>query len=368
MDNSNTSILDAMNPLNHKLNWLLIFVPIAILTEFTDVAGSNKEMVLFTSTLLAILPLAGLLGKSTEQISLRTSEKLGGLLNATFGNAIELIIATLALYAGLLEVVKASIVGSILGNILLVMGLSLFVGGVKHKEQKFNREAASTNATLLTLAVVAMVIPTTMVIAGNFSGENSGNVLQLSQYSSILLLLVYASFLFYQFKTHNHLYISGVHHDEEPSMSKNQAFGLLCLSTLIVAFMAEMLVGTIEHVASHSPISEIFIGIILIPLVGNAAEHSSAITVAYNNKMDLSLGIAVGSSTQIALFVAPLLVLLGWSIGQPLTLDFGLFATTITFLSILIVNSVSRDGRSDWLEGLMLLTTYAIVAIAYWGM
>ena len=368
MSGNDSSILQAINPVNHKLNWLLIFVPIAIFVEFTNVAGTNKEMVLFGSTLLAILPLAGLLGRATEQIALRTSDTVGGLLNATFGNAIELIIATLALYAGLLEVVKASIVGSILGNLLLVLGLALFFGGIKHKEQTFNREAASINSTLLTLAVLAMVIPTTMVIGGNLSDGNVGNVLQLSHYSSILLLLVYAAFLFYQFKTHNHLYISGVHIEEEPSMSKGQAFGLLCMSTLVVALMAEMLVSTIEHVASHSPISEIFIGIILIPLVGNAAEHSSAITVAYNNKMDLSLGIAVGSSTQIALFVAPLLVLVGWSIGQPLTLDFGLFATAITFVSILIVNSVSRDGRSDWLEGLMLIITYAIVAIAYWGM
>ena len=368
MSETNTNILQAMNPINHKLNWLLIFVPIAIVVEFSDVAGSNKEMVLFASTLLAILPLAGLLGRATEQIALRTSDTVGGLLNATFGNAIELIIATLALYAGLLEVVKASIVGSILGNLLLVLGLSYLVGGLKHKEQTFNREAASTNATLLTLAVLAMIIPATMVLESSLIGNSGGDVLQLSRYSAILLLLVYLSFLFYQFKTHEHLYISGVHVHEEPDMSKKQAFGLLFLSTFVVAIMAEMLVSTIEHVASHSPISEIFIGIILIPLVGNAAEHSSAITTAYNNKMDLSLGIAVGSSTQIALFVAPLLVLVGWSIGQPLNLDFGLFATTITFVSILIVNSVSRDGRSDWLEGLMLVVTYAIVAIAYWGM
>ena len=167
MSETNTNILQAMNPINHKLNWLLIFVPIAIVVEFSDVAGSDKEMVLFFSTLLAILPLAGLLGRATEQIALRTSDTVGGLLNATFGNAIELIIATLALYAGLLEVVKASIVGSILGNLLLVLGLSYLVGGLKHKEQTFNREAASTNATLLTLAVLAMIIPATMVLETN---------------------------------------------------------------------------------------------------------------------------------------------------------------------------------------------------------
>jgi Ca2+:H+ antiporter len=316
------------------------------------------------------MPLAFLMGKATEEIALRTSESIGGLLNATFGNAVEMIIAGLAIYsayqhpelsAAMIQIVQASLIGSILGNLLLVMGISFVWGGIHYTTQKFSSEASQVNGSLLLLALVSMVIPEM------YSSSTSGTAIEeLSHYTALLLLLLYFMQLLFQLKTHSQLYAAEAQHDEVVEMSYQDSIILLLGSTLFVAFMAEILVGSISHAAEEYHLPTLFIGVILVPFFGNAAEHFTAVTVAGKNKMDLSVGIAIGSSIQIALFVTPLMVLMGWALGVPMTLQFGSFETLVTFLAVLIANFIIQDGESNWLEGAMLLITYGIIAIAFW--
>lgn len=343
--------------------WLLLFVPVSIAAELLHWNPS----IVFVTSMLAIVPLAKLMGYATEEIALRTGPGLGGLLNATFGNAVELIIAFFALRAGLLQVVQASIVGSIIGNILLVLGLALLLGGLKHKSQHFNRSAAGVNTSLLTLSVVALMMPAALVATSPATEQTLTGLSNLSHWAAFILIGIYALFLLFQLKTHTHLYDGSSHGEgvEEPKLQMWPAVGLLLLATAVVAVEAEFLVGSISHVAETWGLSELFIGVILVPVIGNAAEHLTAVTVAMKNKMDLSLGVAIGSSTQIALLIAPLLVLVGWAIGQPLTLNFGVFEVVTVFVSILIVNFIALDGESNWLEGAMLLGTYGIIALAF---
>ena len=364
-ENAISSIGNVLDPRNTKLNWMLVFVPLAFYFEFK---GSHGPA--FIISMLAIMPLAFLMGKATEEIALRTNESIGGLLNATFGNAVEMIIAGLAIYSAyqnpeisetMIQIVQASLIGSILGNLLLVMGLSFVWGGIHYTTQKFSSEASQVNGSLLLLALVSMVIPEM------YSSSTSGTAIEdLSHYTALLLLLLYFLQLLFQLKTHSQLYAAEAQHDELVEMSYRDSIILLLGSTLFVAFMAEILVGSISHAAEEYHLPTLFIGVILVPFFGNAAEHFTAITVAGKNKMDLSVGIAIGSSIQIALFVTPLMVLMGWALGVPMTLQFGSFETLVTFLAVLITNFIIQDGKTNWLEGAMLLITYGIIAIAFW--
>jgi Ca2+:H+ antiporter len=357
-------IVEVLDPRYSKLNIMLIFVPLAVYFEISH----NSGFAFFTS-MLAIMPLAYLMGKATEEIALRTSQSVGGLLNATFGNAVEMIIAGLAIYAAynnpeltetMIEVVQASLIGSILGNLLLVLGLSFVWGGINYQSQNFSVKASQVNGSLLLLALVGMIIPEV------YSSSTEGNsIVQLSHYTSFLLLLVYFLQLFFQLKTHANLYATEGQHDEISEMSQKDAINLLLGSTVFVAWMAEILVGSISHAAEEYHLPTLFIGVILVPLFGNAAEHFTAVTVAGKNKMDLSVGIAIGSSIQIALFVSPIMVLFGWILGVPMTLQFGVFETLVTFMAVIITNFIIQDGESNWLEGSMLLITYAIIALAF---
>ena len=361
-----------VDPRKSKLLFLLLAIPISIYFEFI----SHNYNGVFFASLFAIMPLAWLMGRATEEISLRVGQGLGAFLNASFGNAAELIIVIFLLIGAtnasslesatnLITVVQASLIGSILGNLLLVLGLAFVWGGIKHKEQKFSSDAVSTNGSLLILAMLALIIPATFAQIENQSPDS---ILNLSRVAALILLMLYLLFLLFQLKTHSYLFINSAHHhgDEEALLTMKQAVLLLIISTILVAVMAEFLVGSIEHSAESLGWPPVFIGVILIPLFGNAAEHFTAVTVAGKNKMDLSIGIAIGSSTQVAVFIAPIAVILGWILNVKMTLEFGLFETIATFLAVLIANSICSDGKSNWLEGSLLLGTYAILAVSFW--
>ena len=363
-------ILQAFSPLHNKLNWLLLAVPITI--YFSMIAHDTGMSFVFS--MIAIMPLALLMGHATEEIALRTSESLGGLLNATFGNAVEIIIAGLAIYTAanhvdqadtMITVVQASLIVSILGNLLLVLGLSLLWGGINHQKQTFNQPALSMSGSLLLMATLAMLIPT----AVNIGGGDSDSIVELSRYASIVLLMMYGLALLFQLKTHSHMFVSdGEVEHEEPTMSNKDAWTLLILATVLVGWMAEILVHSIDSAADELKMPTLFIGVILLPLFGNAAEHFTAVIVAGKDKMDLSLAIAIGSSVQIAVFVAPLMVVFAWLMGVDLSLEFGPVETAATFLSVLVANSILNDGTTNWLEGAMLLACYTILGLSFWMM
>jgi len=363
-------VLQAFSPTENKLNWLLIAVPVTV--YFSMIADDTGMSFVFS--MIAIMPLALLMGHATEEIALRTSESLGGLLNATFGNAVEIIIATLAIYTAatnadqadtMITVVQASLVGSILGNLLLVLGLALLWGGLNHSKQEFNQRAQSMSGSLLLIAVLAMMIPA----AVNIGGGGFDSIVQLSRYAAIVLLVIYCLALLFQLKTHAHIFASeeAAHH-EEPSMTNKDAWTLLIVATILVGWMAEILVHSIDSAAQKWNMPTLFIGVILLPFFGNAAEHFTAVIVAGKDKMDLSLGIAIGSSVQIAVFVAPLMVVFAWIMGVDLSLEFGPLETAATFLSVLVANSILRDGTTNWLEGAMLLACYVILGLSFWMM
>ena len=364
------SLLDAFSPLKNRLNWLLLAVPV---TLFLNIQG-NVEMT-FLFSMISIMPLAFLMGHATEEIALRAGENLGGLLNATFGNAVEIIIASIAIYTAfsdpdqaetMIVLVQASLIGSILGNLLLVLGLALLWGGIKFKIQSFNQSALSMNGSLLLLAILALIIPA----AAHHTGSNvtDENILELSRYASLALLIMYGLSLFFQFKTHSDLFHSDEEessHHEEPKMSIKDAWTLLILATILVGYMAELLVHSVDKAASEWGMPTLFIGVILLPFFGNAAEHFTAVIVAGKDKMDLSLAIAIGSSVQIAVFVAPLMVLFAWVMGVGLSLEFGLLETAATFMGVLVANFILNDGKTNWLEGAMLLACYVILALSF---
>jgi Ca2+:H+ antiporter len=301
---------------------------------------------------------------------------LGGLLNATFGNATELIIALVALNAGLVNVVKATITGSIIGNLLLVMGFAMLLGGLRYKEQEFQPILARVNASAMNLAVVAILLPTAMDATS--VGLSEVTIQRLSVAVALVLILVYGLSLLFSMKTHSYLFQVGVAGMDEitesniapetPEHKPNILLwvGVLLVVTLFVAYESELLVDTLEEATSQLGLSSLFTGVILLPVIGNAAEHATAVTVAMKNKMDLSLSVAVGSSMQIALFVAPVLVLAGWWMGQPMDLDFNPFELVAVTVSVLIANSISSDGKSNWLEGTLLLATYVLIGLAFY--
>lgn len=366
---------------------LLVFVPISVAAHFLGWG----ELAIFITAALAILPLAGWMGTATEEIAVVLGPSWGGLLNATFGNATELIIALIALNEGLVNVVKASITGSIMGNLLLVMGLSMLLGGLRHKEQTFQPIVARVNASSMNLAVIAMLLPTAVNITSDGISEPIQQ--QLSVAVAVVLMLVYGLTLLFSMKTHAYLYDAGVANVEvgqnppESSEFKPEAetksdheaahsgehqpnlklwIAVLLAATLAVAVESELLVDSLEVATEQLGLTKLFTGVILLPIIGNAAEHATAVTVAIKNKMDLSVSVAVGSSLQIALFVAPVLVLAGWVMGQPMDLDFNPFELVSVAVAVLITNSISSDGRSNWLEGTLLLAAYAVLGLAFY--
>jgi Ca2+:H+ antiporter len=354
------------------LNVLLVFVVVAVVAEL---AGWNPTIV-FIASGLAMIPLAGLMGQSTEVLATHTGPRLGGLLNATLGNAAELIITIVAIREGLLnpainehmlDLVRASLTGSILGNILLVLGLAIFLGGLRHGTQKFDRGHAGLNATLLLLAVCALVIPS--IFSHSIDLVNHDAVEYLSLGVAGVMIVLYVLALVFQLRDPNARtyeddeYEAAVH--EAPHWSLRRSIIVLLLATGAIIWMSEILVGSVEHVVLEVGISEFFLGIIIIPLIGNVAEHLVAVQVALKNKMELSLAISVGSSLQIALFVAPLLVFISLLMGNPLTLVFNQFELIALLVAALIAGFVSLDGESNWLEGAMLLAIYVIIALAF---
>jgi Ca2+:H+ antiporter len=344
------------------MNWLLIFVPVTIALEFL---APERHLLIFVTSSLAILPLAGLMGHATEELAERVGEGVGGLLNATFGNAAELIIALAALRAGLHDVVKASIAGSIVGNILLVLGAAMLAGGLRHREQHFNPLGARSQATMLTLAAIALILPAAFRAASGATVEGLG---RLSVSISIVLLLGYALYLVFALITHPNLF-KGTHEAEERTVptSAGRAVAVLATATAAIAWMSEILVGAIEPTAQELGLSDAFVGVFVVAILGNAAEHATAISAALKDRMDLSLSIAIGSSVQVALFVAPVLVLASLVIGPaPMNLAFPAGLVLIVLLSVLITGQVAGDGRSDWLKGVQLLAVYLVLGLTYY--
>jgi Ca2+:H+ antiporter len=357
------------------LNWLLVFLPVTAFLEFTHAS----PVAIFVTACLAIIPLAGLMGKATEHLAEKMGAGIGGLLNATFGNAAELIIAALALHKGLHGVVKASITGSIIGNVLLVLGLSVLVGGAKFTQQRFNRTAAGLGSTLLALSVVALLIPAVF----HWVAEDrlqSGSITQmqetmlergLSLEIAIVLFLVYVLSLVFSLKTHKDLFLGDegehqAHEEFKKGWSLRLSATVLLLATAGVAIVSEFLVGAVEATAHALGLTEVFVGVIVVAVIGNAAEHSTAVLMAMKNKMDLAINIAVGSSIQVALFVAPVLVFLSYAFGNPMDLRFTPFEVLAVAMAVGVVNLVAQDGESHWMEGVLLLAVYLVIGIAFY--
>ncbi|KAL2758757.1 hypothetical protein ACRALDRAFT_1068982 [Sodiomyces alcalophilus JCM 7366] len=363
---------------SNYVNVLLIFVPLGIVAG--EVGWSPATV--FTLNFIAIVPLAAVLSFATEELAARLGESLGGLLNATFGNAVELIVCIVALMNGQIEVVQSSLLGSIISNLLLVMGFCFLLGGIVHMndsegngtEQSFALTTGQVTSTLMTLSSAAMIIPTALYLALDGMGEEEklASVLQLSRGTSIVLLVLYLAYMWFQLKTHKNLFICPVtelssteeEEENESIMSAWAAGAILVIATVVVSFCANYLVDSIDPLVEDFNISKTFIGFILIPIVGNAAEHATACVVAVKNKMDLALGVAMGSSVQIALLVTPFLVLVAWAMGQPMSLRFQTFEIIVFSLSVLVVSYTVRDGKTHYLEGAMLLGLYIIIAIA----
>ncbi|CAN8102740.1 unnamed protein product [Discula destructiva] len=401
--------------LNSWINVLLIAAPVGIIL---GALPNMNQYAIFVVNFIAIVPLAALLSFATEEIAMRTGETLGGLLNASFGNAVELIVAIIALVKGEIVIVQTSLIGSILSNLLLVMGMCFFFGGLRRQEQFFNTTVAQTATSLLALAIAGIIIPTVFDVQTNVATA------ALSRGTAVILLFVYAAYLYFQLKTHSEVFaqesqkvpmrpkkngpdagaagaiksamvrpagmvnIPGQHDDggsnneklrkmlneppqgeaeEDPQLAFPVAIGTLVGATVLIAFCAEFLVDSINYVTTQGGISQEFLGLILLPIVGNAAEHATAVTVAIKDKMDLAIGVAVGSSMQVALFIIPLLVIIGWGMGVPeMSLSFDVFQVAILFVSVLLVNYLIADGKSHWLEGMLLMCLYLIIAVCSW--
>jgi Ca2+:H+ antiporter len=343
---------------------LLIFVPISIAAKYLHWG----ELTVFITSALAIVPLAIWLSRATEEVAVVTGPAVGGLLNAVFGNATELIIGLVALKAGLVDIVKASITGTIVSNLLLAMGLSMFLGGLRYKEQEFQPIVARVSGSSMSLAVIAILLPTMAFYSS--SQAKLFAIEKLSIAVAIILIIVYILTLIFSLKTHSYLYeVSLVDLDVETTRHRPDLrlwVSILVASTLAVAYESEMFVGVVEEATKGLGLTPLFTGVILLPLVGGAAEYVTAVGVAMKNNMDLSVSVAMGSSLLVALFMAPLLVLVGFAIGQPMDLNFNPFEVVAVAVAVIVANLISLDGRSDWLEGVLLLATYLILAAAFY--
>ncbi len=339
---------------------LYLLVPI---TVFLEIFHAN-DLLVFISAALGIIPLAGLLGHATEQLALRTSPAIGGLLNASLGNLAELTIAFFAIQNGYVELVKASITGSIIGNLLFILGISTIVGGIRHKNLSFSHVTAESGSAMLLIAVASLLVPSFFVRVGGIAHQRSINIISLL--IAGILIVTYIFSLIFSLKTHKHLFgMPSKEIREEPKWSVRKSVMILLLSGVTIGFMSEMLVGSLEHTIEVLSLSEIFMGVVVIAIVGNAAEHSSAIMMAYKNKMDLTIHIALGSSVQIALFAAPVLVFLSFLLGNPMTLVFTLLEIIAVALSVGIISILALDGKSNWFEGVQILSLYIILAIVF---
>jgi Ca2+:H+ antiporter len=369
--------------------FLLVFVPISVILDLVHA----DHIIIFIIAVIALIPLAKLIGDSTEHLSTHYGSTLGSLLNVTFGNA-AIIIAVVAINAGLIDLVKASITGAILGNIMLIFGLSMIAGGIRKKEQLFSRENAGLQSTMIFLAIIGLAIPTVLssTILKPAEIENQLKIQFLSDALAIILLSVYIAGIVFTFFTHKHLFVSPQmveennnhnidtittkHWDKNNNHNidtittkhwdKKRAFFMLAISMVGVVVVSEILVGSIEETSKQFGFGEVFVGAIIIGIVGNAAEHSSAIILARKGKIDLSIGIAAGSGTQIALFVVPLLVIFGIILNQPFTLEFTIYELVTLFLAAIILNLIAHDGRSNWFEGIMLTAVYVIIAMGFY--
>jgi Ca2+:H+ antiporter len=358
---------------DNALQTLLVFVPVAAAADWFEWGGT----VVFACSALAIVPLAGIMGHATERLAARLGAGIGGLLNATFGNAAELIIALAALQKGLQDVVKASLTGSIIGNILLVLGLAILVGGIGRERQKFDRAAAAVGSTLLALAAIGLVIPAVFhfVLEGavhhaTLTVEREGVLeRELSVEIAVVLFVTYLLHLLFSLRTHSHLY-AGQQLDEpeaaHPAANPRSAAVQLLVATVLIAWMSELLVGAVEEASHAFGLTEVFVGVIVVAVVGNAAEHSTAVLVARKNQVDLAMNIAIGSSIQIALLVAPLLVFASYVVGPaPMDLRFTVFEVIAVGIAMFVVNLVAQDGESNWLEGALLLAVYLVLGLAF---
>jgi Ca2+:H+ antiporter len=413
------------------LNVLLVFIPISWAFNF---AKPDDHTLIFVFSFLAIIPLAKLLAFATDDLSIRVGQTLAGLLNATLGNAVELIVAIIALVKCELHIVQSSLVGSILSNLLLVLGMCFFAGGTKFSEQGFGLSATQLNSSLLTISVIAVLLPAAfhLNVTSETDGDEREDILKMSHGVALILLFIYAGYLFFQLHSHANLYedkgddvikstkyapserkldaeTSAVRRsvrtvlgrrkpeadpdsleaapqstengrapnvetqeeeeeeeEETPQLTLVVVIALLVVVTVLVAVTAEWLVDSISGLTETGAISKEFVGVILLPIVGNAAEHVTAVTVSVKDKLTLSLGVAVGSSIQIALFVIPFIVTLGWILGKPLTLLFDPYESITLFLSVLTVNYVVQDGKSNWLEGFLLMSLYVILGVTFW--
>jgi Ca2+:H+ antiporter len=349
---------------DNLLNLLLVFVPAAVALQYFMHA---PPAFVFLASALAIIPLAGLMGKATEQLAERMGEGIGGLLNATFGNAAELIIALIALRAGMHDIVKASLTGSIIGNVLLVFGLSAIAGGARHPVQRFNRTAANLGTTMLVLSSISLVVPA--IFHQIAAGKAKTAERELSLEISVVLIMTYALSLLFSLKTHRHLYAgenAGGGDHAKPARLWRAGLTLFG-ATALVAWMSEFLIGAAEAAAHSMGMSKVFIGVILVAIIGNAAEHSTAVLMAIKNKMDLAINVAIGSSIQIALFVAPALVFLSYFVGPaPMDLQFTAFEVMAVVITVVIMALVSQDGETNWMEGVQLVAVYLILGMAFY--
>jgi Ca2+:H+ antiporter len=360
--------------LKPSLDWLLVFLPVAVVVDFL---APQQHVLVFFSAAVAIVPLAGWLGRATERLAERAGAGVGALLNATFGNAAELIIGLMALRHGLRGVVKASLTGSILGNVLLVLGAAALAGGLRFHHQRFNRAGARSQATMLILAAIALIMPAAYHHLVGLRGRALEGKMSLAL--SIVLLVVYALSLVFSLRTHKQLFDGETSTGEDgqtgakprgapaaPSWSLGRSLGVLAGSTALVAWMSEILVGAVGETAKSLGMTELFIGLFVVAIVGNAAEHSTAVLMARANKMELALGIAVGSSVQIALLVAPVLVIASYFLGPaPMDLVFTPAEVLSVGLAVVLASQIAGDGESNWLEGVQLLAVYLILAIVF---
>ncbi len=347
---------------NTVLFGMLVFVPLAFAAEHFNL----HPMLIFLMAGLAIVPLAAMLAHSTEDIATVVGPSLGGLLNATFGNATEMIIAVVALRAGLVDVVKASITGTLVANLLLALGVAILLGGLRFKEQTFQPGVARINASSLNLALVVMLTPTAIDMTSE--GISATTINRFSLVAAVLLLGFYLLLMLFSMKTHKYMYeleTDGAE-SELPSVNLGKQIAILLTCTLVLVFVSETLVASLQEATATMGFSPLFTGVILIPIFGGIVEYMSTATFAMKDKMDLAVAVAIGSSLQITMFVAPVLVIVGQLIGQPMNLEFNPFEVLAIAIAVMITNSISSDGKSNWLEGALLLTTYAVVGAAFY--
>jgi Ca2+:H+ antiporter len=349
------------------LRLLLIFIPISIICEMIKL----NSTIIFIVSALSIIPLAGIMGEATGEISQYAGGKIGGFLNATFGNATELIISFFAIKSGLFDVVKASLIGSVIGNVLLVLGASMFFGGLKYKTQKFNKNVIEVTSSMLLFAAIGLSIPAIFTYTTknnsiiNPDKISTPQIFDLSLAVAIVMFIIYFLSLFFSFYTHKDIYAVEETESHEAKWSLKLSMFVLLTATIAIAFESEFLVSSVEPMTRAFGLSKFFVGIILIPIIGNAAEHSTAVIMSLKNKMDVAIEIALGSSLQIILFVTPLIIFISFFFTKHMNIIFNEFELITLIVSVFIANKVSTDGQSNWLEGVQLLAVYIIIAISF---